>query len=140
MDCDRFLEERLGGSESPEFRVHLASCEVCRREAEEYGEIRRLYREASTERYPGVVSPRRRFAPGAWIPSAAAAALLLAVLLFALFGGPAEVPRGGAGAGDPAVASFFRLYLAPWNVQDARWNEEVRHLWERLGSFEGGRR
>lgn len=139
MDCDRFLEEKLSGTESPEFRAHLASCEACRRDVEEYAEVRRLYREASVERYPGAVPQPRRFASRSWVPSLAAA-VLLGVLLLALFGGPAEVPPGGSGAGEPAVAGFFRVYLAPWDAQDVRWNEEARNLWERLESFEGRRR
>lgn len=136
MDCDRFLEEKLAGEESPEFRVHLASCEACRRDVAEYGEVRRLYREASSgERYRGPVPRGRRFAPRFWVQSLAAV-VLLGVLLLALFGGPAEIAPGGSQAGGPAVGGGFRIYLAPWDAQDVRWNEEVRDLWGRLESFE----
>lgn len=140
MDCDRFLESRLDGSQNPEFREHLEVCGRCRGELEAYEKIRRLYREASSmERYRGGVPRIRRSWSAVWVPSLAAA-VLLGVLVIALFGGPADLPRYGPRGGEPPVAEFSRVYLTPWNSWDSRWNEEARELWERLASFEGRRR
>jgi len=136
MECSRFLEEKISGGGGPEFRDHLAACEACRRDVEEYEEILRLYREASTESYPGRVPRFRRFGAGAWLPSAAAALLLVGVLLYVLFGGTGVRP-------DPepvGTTAFFRVYLSPWDRQEVRWNETVGDLWERVALLERSRR
>ncbi len=135
MECNRFLEEKLAGTESPEFRHHRAGCEGCRRDLEECDEVRRLYREASVERYSGAVPRVRRFRPGSWLPAAAAAAVLVGVLCFLLFGGPGELPERGLGEGEPVVA-FVRVHLEPWNPAEARLNEEMNDLWGRIETLE----
>ncbi len=123
MECGRFLEEKLGGTPGPAFREHLAECEGCRRDLGEYEEIRRLYRLASVERYPGAVPRPRRFGSSSWL-SAAAAAVLLGVLVLVLFGGPAETPRPAG------VEAFVRVHLEPWNPQDAALNRMADDIWE----------
>ena len=50
MECNKFVEEKIGETESPEFRDHLAGCAGCARDLEELREVRSLYREASTEK------------------------------------------------------------------------------------------
>ncbi len=139
MECNRFLEEKLAGSGGPAFRDHLAGCEGCRRDLEEYEEVRGLYREASTERYAGAVPRVRRFNPVSWLPAAAAAAVLLGVLVLTLFEGPGDRPPSGSAEREP-MAGFFRVYLAPWDREEARLNEEVGDLWGRLASLERRRR
>ena len=139
MECDRFLEEKVAGTESPGFREHLAGCEGCWRDLEEYEEVRQLYREASTERYAGAVPRLRRSRPLAWIPAAAAAAFLVGALLLMLFGGPAEVIKT---ASDKETASgiFFRVHLAPWDGEEARLDGTMDDLWKRIESLERRRR
>ncbi len=135
MGCDDFLEEKVAGTESPAFRDHLSGCEACRQDLADYEEIRQLYREASTERYAGSVSRLRRRSPFSWLPAGAAALLLLGVLFFVLFGGPGGPPESGTGKGEPGTA-FFRVYLAPWDREEARLNDEMGDLWGRLASLE----
>lgn len=139
MECDRFLEEKVSGTESPEFREHLAGCEGCRRDLEEYDEVRRLYREASTERYPLAVPRLRRPRPLAWMPAAAAAVFLVGALLVMLFGGPGgEV--GKSPERETASGTFFRVHLSPWDVDESRLDGEMDDLWKRIGSLERRKR
>src|SRR5215510_15283281 len=78
MECNKFIDEKIGETHTAEFRDHLAGCAGCARDVEELREVRSLYRAASTEKYQGGVPRVRRFR-GGWIPMAAAAAVLLMV-------------------------------------------------------------
>jgi hypothetical protein len=139
MECDRFLEEKLSGTESPEFREHLAACGGCRRDLEEYDEVRQLYREASTERCPRAVPRLRRSRSLAWMPAAAAAVFLVGALLLMLFGGPGE-ERGKAPEKETASGIFFRVHLSPWDGEESRLDGEMDDLWKRIGSLERRKR
>ncbi len=130
MECNRFVEEKVGETESPEFREHLASCAGCARDVEELDEIRRLYRASSTERYPGAV-PRVRRRAAAWIPAAAAAAAMVAVLVVALVA-PSDRPP----ARPEPPAPFFRVHLEAWDREEASLNAVMGRLWYRLDSIE----
>lgn len=122
MECDRFIEEKVGDAGSPEFSDHLAECAACRRDIDEYDEIRELYREASTERYSG---GRPRLRRAAW-PVAAAAAVLVAV--FATIVMPPSTPVVTIASG--------RLRLEPWSREDARLDREMDDLWRRVEELE----
>lgn len=128
MECDRFVEDRVGGAMSPALRDHLASCSDCRRDVEEYGEIRRLYREASVERYPGPVPRPSRWT--GWIPAAAAALVMIGILLLTL-GAPGAPP--GTAKADPAV--FHRIHLQPWAGEE-RIAGALDETWERIEMLE----
>src|SRR5882672_10429295 len=86
MECNKYRDEKIGETDSAEFREHLAGCNGCRRDLEELREVRSLYKKASTETYRGGV-PRLRKSRAAWFPMAAAAALLIGVYALIL-GGP----------------------------------------------------
>jgi hypothetical protein len=134
MDCDRFLEERLSGPESAEFRAHRAGCPACGPEGEEYAEIRRLYREASTERWRGSARRPVRSRWLAGIPVAAAALLMVGVLVL-LLGSPPSPPA----ASEPAPV-FSRIHLEPWDRGEARIARAVDDVWRRLEELEGNPR
>jgi len=68
MECNKFVEEKIGESDSPDFRAHLAGCAECARDLEELREVRALYRAASTEKYRGGIPRLRRYRMG-WIPN-----------------------------------------------------------------------
>src|SRR4029434_9776645 len=87
MECNKFVDEKIGEAHTAEFRDHLAGCAGCARDLEELREVRTLYREASTEKYRGGVPRVRRYRTG-WIPMAAAAAVLL--MVFGLILKPGE--------------------------------------------------
>jgi hypothetical protein len=112
MECNRFVDEKIGGTDGPEFRDHRAGCPGCARDLEELGEVRRLYHEASVERYPGVILCSGRRWRGAWLFATAAAGLMLAVLVV-LLGSP---PQGPAMSEVEAVP-FFRVHLEPWGSE-----------------------
>ena len=130
MECGRFVEEKLGDAESPEFRDHLAGCEACRRDREEIREVRRLYRVASVERYPGGVPRvgRRRALP--WIPAAAAAAVMLALLGLLLW---VPSPPPDDAATNPTL--YTRVHLEPWS-EDARLSNAMDDAWRKLEMLE----
>jgi anti-sigma factor RsiW len=131
MECNSFAEEKLGGTESPEFREHLGACPACARDVEEIDEIRRLYREASTERYPGGVPGLRRRWPVGWVPAAAAALAMIAVLVTSLVS-PLQPPAARV---EPP-APFFRVHLEAWDREEASLNAVMGRLWYRLESIE----
>ena len=60
MECNKFVEEKIGETPTPEFKAHLAGCPGCARDVEDLREVRSLYREASTEKYRGGVPKLRR--------------------------------------------------------------------------------
>lgn len=130
MECTSFVEEKVGETRSAEFREHLTGCAGCRRDLEEMDEVRRLYREASTERLPARAPRRRALAAGAW-SVAAAAAVLVAVLVFILKPPPSP---------NPSSAPFARIHLEPWDPEDAMLNLSYSELWGRLEHFERSRR
>lgn len=126
MECNRFIEEKVGETESPEFREHLRECAGCRRDVDELEEVRAVYRRASAEKYPRGVSGRRRGWSARW-PMAAAAAVLVAVLVFILVAPPAKppsVPDAGIG--------FVRMHFEPWDAEEAGLNRKMNELRERL--------
>ncbi|MBI2933067.1 MAG: hypothetical protein HYY16_15595 [Planctomycetes bacterium] len=102
MECERFISEKLllahgELDRAPDLQTHLAQCVGCRADVEEMREVARRYREASSEAMPAALRerilaipplPRR---PPMWQRAwpAVAAAVLLAVLAFLLFG-PSE--------------------------------------------------
>lgn len=132
MECNRFVEEKIGESESPAFRDHLAGCAGCWRDVEELREVRSLYREASTEKYPGGISRVRRVRM-TWIPMAAAAAVLL--LVFGLIlRGPGEKVETRKDVDEP-TPSFVRLHLEPWG-SDVRISNAVEDCWRKLELLE----
>ena len=130
MECDSYIEEKLGDGEAPEFRDHLANCAACQLDLEEIGEVRRVYREASVERYRGGVPRigRRRSLP--WIPAAAAAVMIgvLGLLLWVPNAPPSETTTG------PTV--FTRIHLEPWDG-DARFSNAMDDAWRKIESLEG---
>ncbi len=129
MECGRFVEEKFGNAESPEFRDHLAGCAACRSDLEEIREVQRLYRAASVERHSGVVPPlgRRRAMP--WIPAAAAAVMLGVLgLLLSVPGTPPDETTTGRTA-------FYRIHLEPWDG-DARFSVAMDDAWSKLEMLE----
>ena|SRR5436190_8560340 len=135
MECNKFVEEKIGESESPAFREHLAGCAGCARDVEELREVRSLYRAASTETYRGGVPQLRRFRMG-WVPMAAAAAVLMMVFGLVLRG-PGENPP----AKNEAVTSeapYVRVHLVPW-AGDARIQTAIDDCWRKLDQLENNR-
>jgi anti-sigma factor RsiW len=128
MECSRFTDDKLSGEVSPEFGVHLASCPGCVRDLEEIGEVRRLYREASVERYRGGVPRLRR---SSWLPAAAAAAAMIGVLFF-LVTAPSKPVDPPAEA--PPTA-FFRVHLESWSGEE-RLDRALDDAWIRLAELE----
>jgi hypothetical protein len=135
MECNKFVEEKIGESDSPAFRAHLAGCADCARDLEELREVRTLYRAASTEKYRGGVPSVRRFRLG-WVPMAAAAAVLM--MVFGLIvGGPGE----NAPKKNQAVAGegpFVRVRLAPW-AGEAPIQSAIDDCWRSLERLENNR-
>ncbi|MBI3855311.1 MAG: hypothetical protein HY293_06435 [Planctomycetes bacterium] len=132
MECNRFVEEKVGESESPAFRDHLAGCAGCARDVEELREVRTLYRAASTEKYRGGVPRVRRFR-GGWVPMAAAAALLMMVFGLIL-GGPGEKSPPDKKE-ETTSAMFVRVHLEPWGGE-ARISNAIEDCWQKLEQLE----
>jgi len=133
MECNKYVEEKVGGTDSAEFREHLAACAGCARDLEELREVGALYRSASTEKYSGGVPRVARFR-GSWLPLAAAAAVLIGVLALILpgrAGGPSSTTGGGSG---PSV--FLRIPLEPWGASDVALNKSLDDCWQKLESLE----
>jgi anti-sigma factor RsiW len=135
MECNKYVDEKIGESDSPAFRAHLAGCAECARDVEELREVRALYRSASTEKYRGGVPRLRRFRLG-WVPMAAAAAILMMVFGLIL-GGPGEHPTKKS---DPVAgeAPFVRVRLAPWGGE-ARIQTALDDCWTTLERLENNR-
>ena len=131
MECNKFVDEKIGETPTAEFRDHLAGCAGCARDLEELREVRTLYREASTEKYRGGVPRVRRFRAG-WIPMAAAAAILLVV--FGLILKPVDPPAPKAESDNPPVV-FFRIHLEPWGGEQ-RYTNAVEDVWRKLEQLE----
>jgi len=132
MECNRFVEEKIGESDSPAFREHLAGCGGCARDVEELREVRTLYRAASTEKYRGGVPRLRRFRMG-WVPMAAAAAVLLMVFGLILRG-PEDKPP----AKTESVINgphYVRVHLEPW-AGEARIHHAIEDCWKKLEQLE----
>src|SRR5689334_11146253 len=128
MECNKFVDEKIGESDSPAFRAHLAGCAECARDVEELREVRTLYRTASTEKYRGGVPRLRRFRLG-WLPMTAAAAVL--ILVFGLIlRGPAEVPTK-KNEPEKGGALFVRVHLEPWG-SDTRLQNAIDDCWKNL--------
>jgi hypothetical protein len=137
MECNRFIDEKIGETDSPAFREHRAGCEGCARDLEELAEVRSIYRAASRESYRGGVPQVRRSNRVAWIPMAAAAVLMVAVLVLVL-SGPGTVAPPKVNAEAP-VAFTARVYLEPW-ATDLRWSHALDDCWSRLERLEGSQR
>ncbi len=135
MECNKFVDEKIGETESPEFRAHLVGCPGCTRDVEELREVRTLYREASTEKYRGGVPKLRRFRMN-WVPMAAAAAVLMMVFGLIL-GMPGDKP---ATKPDPAAVStvYVRIHLEPW-AGETRIQTALDDCWKTLDRLENPR-
>jgi len=131
MECNKFIDEKIGETHTAEFREHLAGCAGCARDIEELREVRTLYREASTEKYRGGVPRVRRFR-GGWIPMAAAAAVLLVV--FGLILKPVDKPAPKAESDNPTMF-FVRVHLEPWGG-DMRYSTAFDECWHKLEQLE----
>jgi hypothetical protein len=135
MECNSFTLEKIGESDSPAFRDHLAGCAACARDLEELREVRALYRAASTETYPGGIPSLRSFRTG-WVPMAAAAAVL--VMVFGLIlGGPREDPAKKNELVKGAVL-VVRVPLEPW-AADAQIQTAMDDCWRMLDHLEDKR-
>ncbi len=135
MECNRFVDEKIGETPTAEFRAHLAGCGGCARDLEELREVRELYRAASTEKYRGGVPRARRFS-GAWIPMAAAAAVLM--LVFGLILGRPANPSKNEGKPETTSAVFVRVHLQPWGA-DVRLQNAIDDCWQKLEQLENYR-
>lgn len=132
MECNRYGDEKIGETESAEFREHLAGCDGCRRDLEELREVRSLYKEASTEKYRGGV-PRLRKSRAAWFPLAAAAALVIGVFTLIL-GGP-RTDGGKSAETEPKSTIFVRIHLEPWGSEQ-RISTAMDDCWQKLELLE----
>ncbi len=132
MECNKFVEEKIGETDSPAFREHLAGCEGCARDVEELREVRTLYRSASTEKYRGGVPRVTRFRT-AWVPMAAAAAVLIGVFALIL-GVPREKDQPKPETGNES-AMFVRVHLEPWG-SDVRIHNAIEDVWQKLEQLE----
>lgn len=132
MECNKFVEEKIGETATPAFREHLAACAGCARDVEELREVRALYRAASTEKYSGAVPRVRRFR-AAWVPMVAAAALLLMVFGLILLGpGKETLIKKEV---ETASTIFVRVHLEPWGA-DQRLTKGFDDVWQKLESLE----
>jgi len=131
MECNKFIDEKIGESHTAEFRDHLAGCAGCARDVEELREVRSLYRAASTEKYRGGVPRLRRFR-GGWIPMAAAAAVLL--MVFGLILRPVDKTASKTDR-ESAPIVFYRVHLEPWG-SDVRYSTAFEDCWKRLELLE----
>ena len=132
MECNKFVDEKIGETHTAEFRDHLAGCAGCGRDLEELREVRTLYREAaSAEKYRGGVPRVRRFRTG-WIPMAAAAAVLL--MVFGLILKPADRIPPKVDSDNPPIV-FFRVHLEPWGG-DTRYGNAFDDAWRKLEQLE----
>src|SRR5262245_38394460 len=131
MECNRFVDEKIGESHTSEFRDHLAGCAGCARDVEELREVRTLYRVASTEKYRGGV-PRVARSRGGWVPMAAAAAVLL--MVFGLILIPADKTPPKSESDNPPVV-FFRVHLEPWGGE-ARYSNAFEDCWKKVELLE----
>ena len=132
MECNKFVEEKIGETDSPAFRDHRAGCAGCRRDLEELRDVRSLYRKGSTEKYRGGVPRIRRFRMG-WVPMAAAAAVLL--LVFGLIlRNPSDQTETKV---DPesAKAVYFQVHLEPWGAE-ARISAALEDCWRTVEKLE----
>jgi anti-sigma factor RsiW len=133
MECPRFVDEKIGEGESPEFRRHLASCPACAQDVEELRELRDLYRSASQERYTGGI-PRRGRGRISWLAPAALAATMVVALTVGLFG-----PTPEAGKDRPRSAGYFRVHVEPWSGEELL-SAQAGELWNRLDEYERSHR
>jgi hypothetical protein len=134
MECNRFIDEKIGETDSAEFREHRDSCVGCRRDLEELREVRGLYREASVERYRGGIPRVRNPRASWWIPMAAAAAVLIGVFALILTG-----PRTEGGKSTDSTSSsaiFVRIPLEPWGASDVQVNAALDDCWRKLEQLE----
>ena len=136
MECNKYVDEKIGETDSAEFREHRAGCAGCRRDLEELREVRSLYQEASVEKYRGGV-PRLRKPRAAWIPMAAAAALLVGVFALILRN-PAEVGVKAPEPSESTTSVFVRIHLEPW-AADVRVGKALDDCWQKLEQLEGTR-
>ena len=132
MECNKFVEEKIGETATPAFREHLAACAGCARDVEELREVRALYRAASTEKYSGGVPRVRRFR-AAWVPMVAAAALLLLVFGLILFGPGTQPPLKKEI--ETGSVMFVRVHLEPWGSEE-RLTRGFDDVWQKLESLE----
>src|SRR5213078_1719999 len=132
MECNKFVEEKIGDSDSPAFRAHLAGCAECARDVEELREVRSLYRATSTEKYRGGVPRLRRFRAG-WVPMAAAAAVLVMVFGLILRGPGDNPPKKNKSETSSAV--FVRVHLEPW-AGEAQIQTAIEDCWRSLDHLE----
>ena len=132
MECNKFVPEKIGETESPAFLEHLAACTGCARDVEELREVRTLYREASTEKYRGGVPRVRKFRMG-WVPMAAAAAFLMVVFGLVLKGPPeTTLPQPET---EPKASVYFQVHLEPWGAE-ARIGNAIDECWKKLELLE----
>ena len=133
MECNKYVDEKIGQTETAEFREHLAGCAGCRRDLEELREVRGLYQDAaSAETYRGGV-PRLRRSRAAWLPLAAAAALLVAVFSMILQRTVTEAPTKTETESTSSV--FVRIPLTPW-PSDSRVSNALDDCWQKLALLE----
>ena len=132
MECNKFVEEKVGETDTPAFREHLAGCAGCARDVEELREVRTLYRSASTEKYRGGVPRVSRFR-AAWVPMAAAAAVLIGV--FGLILGTPRVKTETKTENRNETAMFVRVHLEPWG-SDLRIHNAIEDAWQKLEQLE----
>jgi hypothetical protein len=135
MECNKFVEEKIGETDSPAFRDHRAGCAACGRDLEELREVRGLYRKASTEKYRGGVPRVRRFRMG-WVPMAAAAAVLL--LVFGLILRNPEEKTEPKVDPESSTALYFQVHLEPWGAE-ARISNALEDCWRKLEQLEKNR-
>jgi hypothetical protein len=135
MTCNKFIEDKIGETESPEFRAHLVGCPDCARDVEELREVRTLYREASTEKYRGGVPRFRRFRMG-WVPMAAAAAVLMMVfgLILGMPGDHSSTPSEK----EKDAPLTVRVRLEPW-AGEAPIQNALDDCWKKLEFLENYR-
>jgi hypothetical protein len=131
MECARFVEEKVSGEASPEFREHLEACAASARDLEDYADVRRLYREASVERWKGAGARPSRSRFLASVPVAAAALLMVGVLVL-LLGSPDAAPP----TPNPEPIPFTRIHLESWDRTETRIVRAVDDVWRRLDEIE----